>query len=114
MYPQADIPALQLSLLRRLDPSAHLALGKALRGLIQENILVVGSAFSFHNLRAFFGQALGTSDSANDAFQHWLVEVCPNAVYLLDVSSIPKPPLESGFVDNQANEVCRNEDRACC
>lgn len=78
MYPQADIPALQLSLLRGLNPSAHLALGKALRGLKQENILVVGSGFSFHNLRAFFGQALGTPDPANDAFQDWLIETCTN------------------------------------
>ena len=36
MYPQADIPSLQLSLLRGLDPAAHLALGKALRELMQE------------------------------------------------------------------------------
>ena len=53
MYPNADIPTLQLSLLRGLNPAAHLALGKALRELMPENILVVGSGFSFHNLRAF-------------------------------------------------------------
>src|SRR5512142_898753 len=53
MYPQADIPALQLSLLRGLDPARHIALGKALRAFMAENILVVGSGFSFHNLRAF-------------------------------------------------------------
>jgi aromatic ring-opening dioxygenase catalytic subunit (LigB family) len=76
MYPQADIPALQLSLLRGLDPAEHIALGKALRGLKDDNILVIGSGFSFHNLRAFFGQPAGTADPANDAFQNWLVEVC--------------------------------------
>lgn len=76
MYPQADIPALQLSLLRGLNPGAHLALGKALRGLMPENILIIGSGFSFHNLRAFFGQEFGAADPANEAFQDWLVEVC--------------------------------------
>jgi aromatic ring-opening dioxygenase catalytic subunit (LigB family) len=76
MYPQADIPALQLSLLRGLNPAAHLALGKALRGLLKENILVIGSGFSFHNLRAFFGGAMGAPDPANDLFQNWLIEVC--------------------------------------
>ena len=39
MYPEADIPSLQLSLLCGLDPIAHLALGAALRDLMNENIL---------------------------------------------------------------------------
>jgi aromatic ring-opening dioxygenase catalytic subunit (LigB family) len=76
MYPEADIPALQLSLLHSLDPAAHLALGKALRGLMQENILVVGSGFSFHNLRAFSFEGTAAPDPANEAFQDWLIEVC--------------------------------------
>ena len=80
MYPQADIPSLQLSLLQGLDPAAHLALGKALRELMQENILVVGSGFSFHNMRAFDWQGTNTPDPANDAFQNWLIEVCAGPI----------------------------------
>jgi len=76
MYPQADIPSIQLSLLRGLDPAAHLALGKALRELMRENILIIGSGFSFHNMRAFSMQGMNTPDPANDAFQNWLIEVC--------------------------------------
>lgn len=76
MYPEADIPALQLSLLRGLNPAAHLALGKALQELSRENILVVGSGFSFHNMRAFSWQNISSPDPANDAFQDWLIEVC--------------------------------------
>ena len=76
MYPQADIPCLQLSLISGLDPTAHLALGKALRGLAEENILIVGSGFSFHNMRAFTWQSSGGPDPANDAFQDWLIETC--------------------------------------
>jgi 4,5-DOPA dioxygenase extradiol len=76
MYPDADIPCLQLSLLRGLNPSAHLALGKALRELKNKNILVIGSGFSFHNLRAFSWQSIEAPDPANDAFQNWLIEVC--------------------------------------
>lgn len=76
MYPQADIPSLQLSLLRNLNPGAHIALGKALRELKTENILVIGSGFSFHNLRAFSWSATAAPDPANDAFQDWLVEAC--------------------------------------
>ncbi len=80
MYPQADIPCLQLSLLRGLDSQAHIALGKALRAFNDENILVIGSGFSFHNLRAFSWQGMGEPDPANDAFQNWLIEVCTGSL----------------------------------
>jgi 4,5-DOPA dioxygenase extradiol len=80
MYPRADIPSLQLSLLRGLHPAAHLALGKALRELLPENILVIGSGFSFHNLGAFTWTAEDEADPANDAFQDWLIEVCTGSI----------------------------------
>lgn len=73
MYPQADIPSIQLSLLRGLNPGAHIALGKALRELLDENILVIGSGFSFHNMRAFMWEGMERPDPANDAFQDWLI-----------------------------------------
>ena len=75
MYPEADIPSFQLSLIRGLDPAAHITLGKALRALLPENILVIGSGFSFHNLRAFFAGNFGQPDPANEAFQDWLIQV---------------------------------------
>ena len=80
MYPQADIPSLQLSLLRGLDPAAHIALGKALRELTNENILVIGSGFSFHNMGAFSRRGIKAPDPANDAFQNWLIEVCTGPI----------------------------------
>jgi aromatic ring-opening dioxygenase catalytic subunit (LigB family) len=80
MYPQADIPSLQLSLLRGLNPAAHIALGKALRGLMNENILVIGSGFSFHNMGAFLWEGPFQPDPANDAFQNWLIETCTGPI----------------------------------
>jgi 4,5-DOPA dioxygenase extradiol len=74
MYPDADIPVAQLSLIAGLDPAAHLALGRALRPLLDQNLLVIGSGFSFHNLNAFFANNHNAPDPANDAFQDWLVE----------------------------------------
>jgi 4,5-DOPA dioxygenase extradiol len=76
MYPEADIPCTQLSLIGGLDAAAHLALGGALRGLVQENILVVGSGFSFHNMAAFPWAGPDLPDAANDRFQDWLIETC--------------------------------------
>lgn len=80
MYPQAEIPSLQLSLLDGLDPKAHIALGQALRGLMDENVLVIGSGFSFHNLSAFSWQGMDAPDPDNDAFQDWLIEVCTSPI----------------------------------
>jgi aromatic ring-opening dioxygenase catalytic subunit (LigB family) len=76
MYPGADIPCLQLSLLRGLDPGRHLALGRALGSLLEQNILMIGSGFSFHNMAAFQWHGAGRPDPANDTFQDWLIDAC--------------------------------------
>jgi 4,5-DOPA dioxygenase extradiol len=75
MYPGANIPCIQLSLVSGLDPAAHIRIGRALSQLRGESILILGSGFSFHNMRAFFsGQ--GAPDPRNDAFQEWLRTTC--------------------------------------
>lgn len=53
IFPEADIPILQLSLDRGLDPEMHLQAGSALADLRDEGVLIVGSGMSFHNMRAF-------------------------------------------------------------
>ncbi|MDW7755539.1 MAG: class III extradiol ring-cleavage dioxygenase [Brevefilum sp.] len=74
MYPGADIPALQISLLQGLSPVDHLALGNALRSLQNENLLVIGSGFSFHNMSAFFHHDPHMITPRNAAFQDWLID----------------------------------------
>ncbi len=76
MYPDAGIPCVQVSLLRGLDAAAHLRLGAALASLKKENVLVLGSGFSFHNMGAFDFSGRYEPDARNDAFQEWLIGTC--------------------------------------
>lgn len=67
-YPEAEVPTIQLSLVRGLDPAAHLAMGRALAPLRDEGVFIIGSGLSYHNLRAFGPQAIPVAE----AFDAWL------------------------------------------
>lgn len=76
MYPEADIPCIQLSLVNDLDPAIHLHLGKALAELNDDTTMIIGSGFSFHNLRAFFKPATQDEITMNAEFEQWLNQAC--------------------------------------
>ena len=76
MYPQAQIPCVQLSMLSSLDPAEHIALGKSLVVLRKKNVLIIGSGMSFHNLRVFFSPGTAGTREKSAAFDRWLIETC--------------------------------------
>jgi 4,5-DOPA dioxygenase extradiol len=48
MYPEANIPVIQISLLKSLDPEKHFDMGRALRALKNSGYLILGSGASIH------------------------------------------------------------------
>lgn len=68
MYPNNDIPIVQISLKNNLDVKEHIKIGNILNVLRNNDILIIGSGSSYHNLKRF-----GTSGNkmSND-FDDWL------------------------------------------
>lgn len=104
VYPEADVPIVQLSIRADYDPATHIAVGRALAPLRWEEVLIVGSGLSYHNLRRF--SAAGAAPSK--AFDTWLTEtVCHTPPVertrkLIDWSSAPAArlchPQEDHFI----------------
>lgn len=78
MYPGADIPCVQISLVSNLSPIDHIQIGKALSELVEDNVLILGSGFSFHNMTAFFSPPTKETGAMNESFEQWLIDTCAN------------------------------------
>jgi 4,5-DOPA dioxygenase extradiol len=68
MYPEADIPVTQISVVRGATPQEHLRMGRALSRLRKESALVIGSGSLTHNLHELRGHDI------NAAVPSWVTE----------------------------------------
>ena len=86
IFPDSNIPVVQLSLHESLDPEKHLAAGQALQALRDQDVLIIGSGMSFHNMGAYGNPQYGL---VSDAFDDWLtkaVEASPHERHHLFVN----------------------------
>jgi 4,5-DOPA dioxygenase extradiol len=77
MYPQADIPVVQISVQPELGPRHHVSLGKALRPLAAEEVLLIGSGHMTHNLRDWSrdrGNTARAPEPYAREFQAWVFD----------------------------------------
>ncbi|KAB8337241.1 hypothetical protein FH972_021543 [Carpinus fangiana] len=76
IHPAADVPIVQVSVLESEDAAPHFAMGRALAGLRDSGVAVIGSGFpSFHNFRRFFTMEGDKGFRAeNDAFSGQLLD----------------------------------------
>ncbi|TMW67321.1 hypothetical protein Poli38472_012437 [Pythium oligandrum] len=77
MFPNADIPVVQMSIYDSLNPEQHIKLGEALSSLRDDNILIVGSGLSFHSFKYFFGDK-AEANRVSVPFHEYLVDALVN------------------------------------
>jgi 4,5-DOPA dioxygenase extradiol len=73
MYPQADVPVAQISVQPALGPRHHVNLGRAVRKLSEEGVLIIGSGHLTHNLRDW-ARGQGRPEPYAREFQAWVFE----------------------------------------
>lgn len=73
MYPEADIPVVQLSVQTHRDGAYHYRMGEALAPLRDEGVLIIGSGSATHNLRTMKPDGSPIDSWARD-FDDWLKE----------------------------------------
>ncbi|AIC21386.1 DODA-type extradiol aromatic ring-opening family dioxygenase [Pseudomonas chlororaphis] len=75
MYPQADIPVVQVSLPSQMGPALQTQVGHALSSLRQQGVLLIGSGSITHNLRELDWHAGPESvEPWAKAFRDWMIE----------------------------------------
>jgi 4,5-DOPA dioxygenase extradiol len=71
MYPDADVPVVQLAVQPALGPRHHIGMGRSIRDLAEAGILIVGSGHMTHNLRDW-SRGAGVAQPYATNFQSWV------------------------------------------
>ncbi|XP_057782696.1 4,5-DOPA dioxygenase extradiol-like [Salvia miltiorrhiza] len=81
MYPEADIPVVQLSVQTNKDGAHHYRMGRALRTLKDDGVLIVGSGAATHNLRKMNRDGSNRVEKWAQDFDSWIKEALAEGRY---------------------------------
>jgi aromatic ring-opening dioxygenase catalytic subunit (LigB family) len=120
VFPDADVPVVQLSMQFGFDPLRHVEMGRALAPLRDEGVLIIGSGLSFHNLRQFGPGGRLASHAFDDWLQFTLLTLPPSerTAALLNWGSAPYARMAHPREDHLlplmvALGAAENEEAAC-
>ncbi|MDO5524415.1 MAG: class III extradiol ring-cleavage dioxygenase, partial [Bacteroidia bacterium] len=85
LYPEADIPVVQLSLNRDFTPQQHYNFAKQLSAFRQRNILIIGSGNMVHNLRLLDWRRINDENYGFD----WAVSAAEKMHRYMDTENHP-------------------------
>ena len=120
IYPEADVPVIQLAMRHHLDPAEHIAVGRALAPLRDEGVLIVGSGLSYHNLGRFGPPGRAPSEAFDAWLQSTLVGSAPaeREARLVQWSSAPSArvahPREDHLIPLMVALGAAAQDPAAC
>ena len=76
LYPEAKLPVVQLALKDDFDPAEHIHVGAMLAPLRDQGVLIIGSGFSYHDVRGIMS---GRGKLASATFDVWLEQTLVHA-----------------------------------
>jgi len=98
MYPEADVPIVQVSLDARRAPQEHYAIGQALAALRDQNVLLIGSGDIVHNLQSFFRNQ-GKATPWDQDFDDYIIDAVARRDHAAVLDYVTHPAIPAANAD---------------